>query len=200
MVLEGVLEIIEVNLTSAGVRFDLLKEAAAIAVASRAMSGSGLGRAVDQWLAQGSLPDFVYTPRSPLLRQVSPRVRGSWRRAADIPGRSRTPPTRSAMNRSARSLRWGSRRRTTRSDTRHGAILRVGHHRTDQRRRRSPTSSPALDKKTMLDSTLRDASTASLQVELPIPVSFPVPPRGLTRKPLRRRPPMLVLQPATVLC
>jgi hypothetical protein len=57
VVLEGVLEMIEVNVTSAGVRFDLLKEAAAIAVASRAMSGSGLRRAVDQWLSQGSLPD-----------------------------------------------------------------------------------------------------------------------------------------------
>jgi hypothetical protein len=57
VVLEGVLEMIEVNVMSAGVRFDLLKEAAAIAVASRAMSGSGLSRAVDHWLSQGSLPD-----------------------------------------------------------------------------------------------------------------------------------------------
>jgi hypothetical protein len=57
VVLEGVLEMIEVNITRAGVCIDLLKEAAAIAVASRAMSGSGLNRAVDQWLAQGSLPD-----------------------------------------------------------------------------------------------------------------------------------------------
>jgi hypothetical protein len=57
VVLEGILEMIEVNVTSAGVRSDLLKEAAAIAVASRAMSGSGLGRAVDQWLSRGSLPD-----------------------------------------------------------------------------------------------------------------------------------------------
>jgi hypothetical protein len=57
VVLEGVLEMIEVNLSSAGVRFDLLKEAAAIAVASRAMAGSSLSRAVDQWLSQGSLPD-----------------------------------------------------------------------------------------------------------------------------------------------
>jgi alkylhydroperoxidase family enzyme len=39
------------------VRFDLLKEAAAIAVASRAMSGSGLSRAAEEWLSQGSLPD-----------------------------------------------------------------------------------------------------------------------------------------------
>jgi hypothetical protein len=57
VVLEGVLELLEVNVTSAGVRFDLLKEAAAIAVASRAMPGSGLSRAVAQWLPQGSLPD-----------------------------------------------------------------------------------------------------------------------------------------------
>jgi hypothetical protein len=57
VVLEGVLEMIEVNVTRAGVRFDLLKEAAAIAVASRAMSGSGLRRAVDEWLSQASLPD-----------------------------------------------------------------------------------------------------------------------------------------------
>lgn len=56
-VLEGVLELIEVNVTSAGVRFDLWKEAAAIAVASRAMPGSGLSRAVDQWLPQGSPSD-----------------------------------------------------------------------------------------------------------------------------------------------
>jgi alkylhydroperoxidase family enzyme len=57
VVLEGVLEMIEVNLTSAVVRFDLLIEAAAIAVASRAMSGSGLNKAVDQWLSHGSLSD-----------------------------------------------------------------------------------------------------------------------------------------------
>jgi hypothetical protein len=57
VVLEGVLEMIEVNVTRAGVRFDLLKEAAAIAVASRAMSGSGLSRAVEEWLSQASLPD-----------------------------------------------------------------------------------------------------------------------------------------------
>jgi hypothetical protein len=57
VVLEGVLEMFEVNIRSAGVRLDLLQEAAAIAVASRAMSGSGLSRAVDQWLSQESLPD-----------------------------------------------------------------------------------------------------------------------------------------------
>ena len=48
---------LEANVTSAGVRFDVLREAAAIAVASRAMPGSGLRRAVDPWLPQGSLPD-----------------------------------------------------------------------------------------------------------------------------------------------
>jgi alkylhydroperoxidase family enzyme len=57
VVLEGVLEMLEANVTSAGVRFDLLKEAAAIAVASRAMPGSGLSRACGKWLPQGSLPD-----------------------------------------------------------------------------------------------------------------------------------------------
>jgi hypothetical protein len=57
VVLEGILEMIDVNLTSAGVHFDLWKEAAAIAVASRAMPGSGLSRATDQWLSRESLPD-----------------------------------------------------------------------------------------------------------------------------------------------
>jgi hypothetical protein len=57
VILEGVLELIEVNFMTSGVRFDLLKEAAAIGVASRAMSGSGLSRAVDKWLPLESLPD-----------------------------------------------------------------------------------------------------------------------------------------------
>jgi hypothetical protein len=57
VVLEGVLEMIEAIVTSAGVRFDLLKQAAAIAVGSRAMSGSGLSRAVDPWLSPDSLPE-----------------------------------------------------------------------------------------------------------------------------------------------
>jgi alkylhydroperoxidase family enzyme len=57
VVLEGVLEMLEANVTTAGVRLDLLKEAAAIAVASRAMPGSGLSKAVHQWLPQGSLTD-----------------------------------------------------------------------------------------------------------------------------------------------
>ncbi len=56
-VLEGVLELIEANVLSAGVRFDLWKEAVAIGVASRAMPGSGLSRTVDQWLPQESLSD-----------------------------------------------------------------------------------------------------------------------------------------------
>jgi hypothetical protein len=57
VVLEGVLEMIEVNITSGGIQLDLLKEAAAIAVASRAMPGSSLTAAVDHWLSRGSLPD-----------------------------------------------------------------------------------------------------------------------------------------------
>jgi hypothetical protein len=57
VVLEGVLEMIEVNLTSAGVHLDLLKEVVGIAVASRAMPGSGLSTMVEQWLSRGSLPD-----------------------------------------------------------------------------------------------------------------------------------------------
>ncbi len=56
-VLEGIYEMVEANVTGARVRLDLWKEAAAIAVASRAMPGSGLSRAADQWLSQGSLPD-----------------------------------------------------------------------------------------------------------------------------------------------
>jgi alkylhydroperoxidase family enzyme len=65
VVLEGVLELIEVNFMTSGVRFDLLKEAAAIGVASRAMSGSGLSRAVDKWLPQESLPDSNTLRSSP---------------------------------------------------------------------------------------------------------------------------------------
>lgn len=57
VVLEGVLEMVEANFTSAGVHLDLLKEAAGIAVASRAIPGSGLSRVVDQWLSQSALPD-----------------------------------------------------------------------------------------------------------------------------------------------
>jgi hypothetical protein len=55
-VLEGVIEMVEANLTSAEVHPDLLKEAVGIAVASRAMPGSGLRTAVDQWLSRASLP------------------------------------------------------------------------------------------------------------------------------------------------
>lgn len=57
VVLEGVLEMLEVNVANAGVRLDLWKEAAAIGVASRAMPGSGLARAVAHWLPQAPLAD-----------------------------------------------------------------------------------------------------------------------------------------------
>lgn len=63
VVLEGVLEMFEANVTSAGVGFDFWKEAAAIAVASRGMADSGLTAAVDQWLSHSSLPD-AHTLRS----------------------------------------------------------------------------------------------------------------------------------------
>ncbi len=56
-VLEGVLELIEANIMHSGLRPDLWKEAAAIAVASRAMPGSGLSRAVDRWLPRDSSSD-----------------------------------------------------------------------------------------------------------------------------------------------
>ncbi|QEH32702.1 hypothetical protein OJF2_11810 [Aquisphaera giovannonii] len=59
VVLEGVLEMIEVNLTSHGVHPDLMKEAMGIAVASRAMPGSPLAAMVDQWLSRSSLADGV---------------------------------------------------------------------------------------------------------------------------------------------
>lgn len=57
VVLEGVLEMLEANVTGARVRTDLLKQAAAIGVASRAMPGSSLGRAVEQWLPSEALSD-----------------------------------------------------------------------------------------------------------------------------------------------
>jgi alkylhydroperoxidase family enzyme len=57
VVLEGVLELMEANVASAGVSFDLMKEAAAIATASWATSGSGLSRATKGWLSQGSFCD-----------------------------------------------------------------------------------------------------------------------------------------------
>jgi alkylhydroperoxidase family enzyme len=56
-VLEGVSEMLVANVKSARVRPDLWKEAAAIGVASRAMTGSGLHRAADHWLSRGSLAD-----------------------------------------------------------------------------------------------------------------------------------------------
>lgn len=57
VVLEGVLEMIEANVMNAGVCSDLLKEAVAIGVASRAMPGSDLSAMVDQWLPRESVGD-----------------------------------------------------------------------------------------------------------------------------------------------
>lgn len=57
VVLEGVFEMVESNITGARVRPDLLREAMAIGVTSRAMPGSGLLTAVEQWLPPGVLGD-----------------------------------------------------------------------------------------------------------------------------------------------
>ena len=145
VVLEGVLEMIEVNVTNAEVRFDLLREAAAIAVASRAMPGSGLSRAGEKWLSQGSMPDLNTLRSWLLLRQVSPPIRVSCRRVADIRGRWRTRHTRSPMHTDpqdpcARAL--GRRTpRSPRSPPRYSP--RHGDYRTDScHGRRADTNSP----------------------------------------------------------
>lgn len=64
-VLEGILEMIEVNVTSAGVHSDLLKQAVAMGVASRAMPGSSLGRAFEPWLTEGALPQPLQALAAP---------------------------------------------------------------------------------------------------------------------------------------
>lgn len=57
VVLEGVLEMLDVNVTHSRVRTDLMKEAIAIGVASRAMPGSALRKVFDQWLPTESSVD-----------------------------------------------------------------------------------------------------------------------------------------------
>ncbi|HVW02253.1 MAG TPA: hypothetical protein VHB77_18010 [Planctomycetaceae bacterium] len=57
VVLEGILEMLEANVTSHSVHTDVLKEAIAIGVASRAMPGSGLRRMAEQWLPEESVLD-----------------------------------------------------------------------------------------------------------------------------------------------
>jgi alkylhydroperoxidase family enzyme len=57
VVLEGVLEMIEANFTNSRLHSELLKEAVAIGVASRAMPGSDLSKLVDQWLPPESMAD-----------------------------------------------------------------------------------------------------------------------------------------------
>ena len=57
VVFEGVLEMIESNVTSASVHCDLWREAIAIGVASRAMPGSDLSRSVDSWLPREAACD-----------------------------------------------------------------------------------------------------------------------------------------------
>lgn len=57
VVLEGVLEMLDVNVTYASVRQSLLKEAMAIGVVSKAMPGSNLRRTFDYWLPGEALTD-----------------------------------------------------------------------------------------------------------------------------------------------
>lgn len=57
VVLEGVLEMLDVNVTHATVRPALLKEAMAIGVVSKAMPGSNLRGTFDYWLPQEALLD-----------------------------------------------------------------------------------------------------------------------------------------------
>lgn len=58
VVLEGIVELLDVNIMTAGIRLELLREAAAIAAVSRATQGSGLATAVNQWLPQELFADF----------------------------------------------------------------------------------------------------------------------------------------------
>ena len=162
VVLEGVLEMIEVNFTSAGVRFDLLIEAAAIAVASRAMSGSGLSRVVEEWLSQGSLPDS-----STLLSWAAPSgvasdaslVSACRRYSWQVANAAYTISDEQIRRLSALGLSDAERLDLTLATALFSALAIIepisaavaGQH-----------ASPAVDKKTMLEATLRDASTVSL--------------------------------------
>jgi alkylhydroperoxidase family enzyme len=56
-VLEGVLEMIDANVMSAGVHAGLLREAVAIGVASRSKPGSDLQRTFERWLPLESVTD-----------------------------------------------------------------------------------------------------------------------------------------------
>jgi alkylhydroperoxidase family enzyme len=163
VVLEGVLEMIEVNVTSAGVRFDLLKEAAAIAVASRAMSGSGLSRAVDHWLYQGSLPDS-----NTLLSRAAPSgvaadsclVSACRRYSWQVANAAYTVTDQQIRKMSALGLSDAELLDLTLATALFSALAiiePIGAAVAAQR------EAPAVDQKTMLEPTLRDASVAALQ-------------------------------------
>ncbi len=162
VVLEGVLEMIEVNVTSAGVRFDLLKEAAAIAVASRAMRDSGLSRAVDQCLSQGSLPDSNTllswaTPSGAASDSdlVSACRRYSWQ----VANAAYTISNEQIRKISALGLSDAELLDLTLATALFSALAIIEPISAAVT---AQPASPAVDKKTMLEPTLRDASTASL--------------------------------------
>lgn len=75
VVLEGVLEMIESNVVHANVRLDLLKEAIAIGVASRAKPGSELSKAIDSWLPRESPGDSTHVQGSSTATDVTGETR-----------------------------------------------------------------------------------------------------------------------------
>lgn len=84
VVLEGVLEMLDVNITYSSLQSDLLKEAAAIAVASRSMQDSGLKEAVEQWLPRElfSNPQALRAWAAPPDREAEPNLVSACRRYA----------------------------------------------------------------------------------------------------------------------
>jgi alkylhydroperoxidase family enzyme len=162
VVLEGVLEMIEVNVTSAGVRFDLLKEAAAIAVASRAMSGSGLCRAVDQWLSQGSLPDsntLLSWAAPPGVASDSSLVSACRRYSWQVANAAYTISDEQIRKLSALGISDAELLDLTLAAALFSALAIIEPISAAVAGQRA---TPAVDEKTMLESALRDGSTASV--------------------------------------
>ena len=102
------------------------------------------------------------------------------------------------MSRSARSLAWALRRRTIGSHTRHCAILRVGHHRTDQRGRRADSDrrgvEVAVDTNTWHFITANGTRNAGTVPRYSPPVSSqPLADPGLVLGRRRRRRPICII-------
>jgi hypothetical protein len=83
-VLEGICEMVEVNATVTETRGDLWKEAVAIAIKSRAMSGSCLIPVVDHWLSRASLMDSrtLHSRASSQIVECHPSLASACRRYA----------------------------------------------------------------------------------------------------------------------